>query len=328
MPVAGLAATSGGPSAGQPSTDATSAPPSEARPKKPKKPKKPAKKAKKPKSAPAAQPLVGIGEQKASMFADPRFQALGTKIVRANVRWDVMTNPRLLGELDAWMAGARAAGIRPLLTFDRGWQQSTYNPTPAQLVQAMNDIRKRYPEAREFSTWNEANINKRPEVVARWWRALTKACPTCTVLGVDLLDWPGVNGWAKRFIKAAGKTPAIWGLHNYVGMNRLSTRSTLSLMKAVPGKFWLTETGGIVSRNNGSKIVLPTGVPHAAEVTKFILGPMLAAGGPRIERVYLYNWTPGPVVTTWDSGFIGPDGNARPALTALATYLGKTLPAE
>ncbi len=50
---------------------------------------------------------VGIGEQKASMFADPRFQALDVKIVRANVRWDVMSNPRLLGELDAWMAAAR-----------------------------------------------------------------------------------------------------------------------------------------------------------------------------------------------------------------------------
>jgi len=279
-------------------------------------------------STAAARATVGIGEQKASMFADPRFQALDIKIVRANVRWDVMSNPRLLGELDAWMAGAKAAGIRPLLTFDRGWKQSTYNPTPKQLVKAMTDIRKRYPEAREFSTWNEANINKRPEIVARWWRALSKSCPQCTVLGVDLLDWPGINAWAKRFIKAAGRPPRVWGLHNYVGMNRMSTRSTLALMKAVPGRIWLTETGGIISRNNGSKITLPTGVPHAAEVTKFILGPMLKAGGRRIERVYLYNWATGPVVTSWDSAFIGPDDKARPALDALAAYQGKTLPPE
>ena len=83
-------------------------------------------------------------------------------------------------------------------------------------------------------------------MVARWWKALRKSCPSCTVLGVDLLDWPGVNAWAKRFVKAAGRAPKVWGLHNYVGMNQLSTRSTLKLMKAVPGKFWLTETGGLV----------------------------------------------------------------------------------
>ncbi len=219
----------------------------------------------------------------------------------------------------------RAAGIRPLLTFDRGWKDSRYNPTPKQLVKSMTDIRKRYPEAREFSTWNEASLNKRPEMVARWWKALRKSCPKCTILGVDLLDVGDVSGWARRFVKAAGRAPKVWGLHNYVGMNRLSTRSTLKLMKAVPGKFWLTETGGIVRRNNGSKIVLPTGVPHAAEVTKFILGPMLKAGGSRIERVYLYNWTPGP---TWDSAFVGPNNETRPSLTALAAYLGKSLPAE
>lgn len=291
-------------------------------PKRPKKPKKP--------SASDARAIVGIADQKTSMYADPRFQALGITTVRAAVRWDVFTNPRLLAELDQWMAAARASGARPLLTFDRGSRRPNYSPTPAELVRTMKQIRQRYPEAREFSTWNEANFNnsKRPELVARWWLALSKSCPTCTVLAVDLLDVPGANAWARKFVKAAGRAPAVWGLHNYVGMNRKSQRSTLGLLKAVPGRFWLTETGGIVRRNNGSKIKFPTGIPHAASVTKFVLGPMLKAAGSRIERVYLFNWDTGPVVTTWDSGFIGPDNKARPSLNVLAAYLGKTLPAQ
>ena len=46
------------------------------------------------------------------------------------------------------------------------------------MATSLKDVRKRYPFVKEFATWNEANINKRPETVARWWLAMRKACPT------------------------------------------------------------------------------------------------------------------------------------------------------
>jgi hypothetical protein len=219
------------------------------------------------------------------------------------------------------MAGAKATGARPLVTFDRAPGRTSYNPRPAELVAAMNGLRTRYGVT-EFSAWNEANINKRPEIVAKWYRALVTACPSCTILGADLLDRDNIATWAKRFVKAAKKSPKVWGLHNYIDANRKTTRTTKLLLKTVKGRIWFTETGGIVSRNNASTVQFPTSAPHAADVTKFIFDKLVKLS-PRIQRVYLYHWDTGVGGgETWDSGFVGPDGAERPALEVLKGVLG------
>jgi hypothetical protein len=264
---------------------------------------------------------VGIADQKPQMFSDARFQALGIKYARVNVRWDVLKDPAATAALDTWMNGAKATGARPLVTFDRSPLRRSYDPKPAELVGALKGLRMRYGVT-EFSTWNEANINKRPEIVAKWYRALVKACPSCTILGTDLVDHGNMAGWAKRFVKAVGRKPAVkvWGLHNYVDANRRSTKTTKALLKAVKGRIWFTETGGIVARNNASTVAFPTSAPHAAEVTKFIFDK-LARLSPRIERVYLYHWDTGGGADSWDSAFVGPDDATRPALEVLKGVL-------
>lgn len=279
--------------------------------------------------APAAKPVIGIADQKPSMFSDARYQALGIRIVRINVPWDVLSDPEGLVKLDIWMAGARSTGARPLVTFDRSPRRPAYNPTNLQMANALLGLRRRYPGLREFSTWNEGNINKRPEIVARWYRSLRGACPSCMILAADLLDRKNVVSWARRFTKAAKRTPGHWGLHNYVGINNKSMRSTRAILNAIPGRFWLTETGGVVSRNNRSQVYFPASAPHAAAVTAFLLGPLARTFSTRIDRIYLYHWDIGPSLgpVTWDSAFIGPDNRARPALTVLAGSLGRTLPA-
>ena len=260
---------------------------------------------------------IGIADNKPDMFGDPRFQALRLGYARLDLRWDVFSDAGASAQLDAWMAGAKATGARPLITFDRSPQRVSYNPTPQQLVGAMKAIRTRYPFVKDFSSWNEANMNKKPELVAKWYLALSKACPTCNVLATDLLDKPNMIPWAQRFVKAAKRTPKIWGLHNYVDANTLSTKTTKLLIKSVGGNVWLTETGGIVRRSNKSAVVFPTGTAHAAKVTKFIFDKLVKVS-PRIQRVYLYHWDTGIAGgPTWDSGFVGPDGQARPALVAL-----------
>jgi hypothetical protein len=289
------------------------------------------KKKKKPAPAKVAKgfrPAIGIADQKPGMFADARFRALGIRAVRINVPWDVLKDPEGTARLDAWMAGARSAGARPFVTFDRSVRRPSYNPSAAEMAFALLSLRRRYPGLREFSTWNEANINKRPEIVARWYRALRRACPKCTILATDLLDRGNAISWARRFTRAAGRVPGHWGIHNYVGVNNRSLVSTRAIIHAIPGRFWLTETGGVVSRNNRSPVYFPSSVPHAAAVTAFLLGPVVKAFGARIERIYFYHWDIGPgAPDTWDSAFIGPDGRSRPALGVLARSLGRTLPA-
>lgn len=271
---------------------------------------------------------IGIADQKPLMFADPRFRAFGFRAVRISVRWDVLADRAATAQLDAWMAGARAGRARPLLAFDRSPYRPGYNPSPAELASVLKRLRRRYPGLREFSTWNEANLAKSPRLVARWWLALRRACPSCTILAADLIDHHDPAGWVRRFIRAAGRRPAIWGLHNYTGMNRLSNASTRSFLARVPGRVWLTETGGLVMRNNGSAVRLPASAGHAAKVTSYILGRALRAQGPRVRRVYLFHWDTGPIAPrTWDSGFIGPDGVPRPALAVLARALHVVLPA-
>jgi hypothetical protein len=260
---------------------------------------------------------IGIADNKPDMFGDARFQALRLGYARVDVRWDVFADPAAAAQLDRWMAGARATGARPLVTFDRSPRRPSYNPSPGQLAAALKQLRRRYPFVKDVSTWNEANTNKKPQLVARWWLALRKACPTCTVLATDLLDKRNMASWAQRFVAAAGRTPKVWGLHNYVDANTLSTKSTRQLLRAVGGSVWFTETGGIVRRANGSTTRFATGTARAAKVTRFIFQKLVRVS-PRVQRVYLYHWDTGVGGgPTWDSGFVGPDGQARPALQVL-----------
>jgi len=260
---------------------------------------------------------IGIADNKADMFGDARYQALHLGYARIDLRWDVLTDATATAQLDSWMAGAQATGASPLVTFDRSPRRPSYNPTPQQLVGALKALRARYPFVKDFSTWNEANTNKKPQIVARWWLVLRKACPTCNVLATDLLDKKNMVSWAQRFVKAAGRTPKTWGLHNYVDANTLSTKTTKRLLQSVGGNLWFTETGGIVRRANKSGLVFPTGTTRAAKVTRFIFQKLVTVS-PRIQRVYLYHWDTGIAGgPTWDSAFIGPAGETRPALGVL-----------
>lgn len=278
-------------------------------------------------SAPAAQakPAVGFADQKPSMFADPRFVGLGTRHARLNVPWDVLRDRSTLANVDAWMAGARLRGVTPLVTVDRSRRpgMQSRNPTPKVLTRQVRRWRSRWPgQLNQISSWNEGNINKRPELVAQWYLAILKACPSCTVLGADLVDRENAVSWAKRFIKAARRTPAVWGLHNYIDSNTFQTSNTRKFLKAIKGQVWLTETGGVLRRARPSVPFAGTGAVHAADATDFLLTRIVPLDPARIRRVYLYSWSTAPGETNWDSGVIGPDGKPRPALGVVRCFLG------
>jgi hypothetical protein len=275
----------------------------------------------------AAPPLVvGIADQKPAMFTDPLFTGLKVRDARISIAWDALHSRWQRRELDAWMAAAHAANVRPLVTFDHARSTSEKRrkqlPRPAQLAHELRMLRRRYPWVRQFASWNEANYCgektcHRPQLVAAYYRALKLACPGCRILAAELLDMPGMTEWVKAFIRKAKLQPAYWGLHNYLDANYLRTSGTRALLRATKGQIWFTETGGIVKRRNHSKVRFTESAKHAATATRWVFNRLVALAPRRITRVYLFHWNPSTRHDSWDSGLVDVNFRPRPAYRVL-----------
>jgi hypothetical protein len=269
---------------------------------------------------------VGIADQKADMFSDPRFGMLGITRARLAIGWDALTKPGDVAELDAWLQGAQAAGVEPLISFMHSRSQRRSLPTPERLKYEFRRFRQLWPWVTTFATWNEANhcgepLCHRPQLAAAYYRALRRECPSCTILAPEVLDMPNMRTWVRAFNRKLGYSPKIWGMHNYVEANRFKMQRLRELLRAAPrSQIWLTETGGLVRRDNGSQTEIPEGPRHAGEVTRFIFDRILPRN-PRITRVYVYHWNAGSPEATWDSALITAGGRERSALFVLARVL-------
>ncbi|MCW3017279.1 MAG: hypothetical protein JWO02_4371 [Solirubrobacterales bacterium] len=277
-------------------------------------------------SAAQAKPVLGIADQKPATFLDARLEALNLKYARVYVPWDVLQDKGTLPVIDEWFAGAKLDGLAPLVTISRSRIPSRlgYKPSPAQLAGEFKRWRQRWPgQVDTISTWNEANLGNKPEMVASWWLALRKACPSCTVLGADLLDEPKVLAWAAKFVKAAKRAPAIWGLHAYNDANTFKTTITQALLNGVKGDFWITETGGVANRVRPIYKFAGCGVAHQTKATTFLLSN-IAMLSPRIKRIYIFTWGLGDNRASFDSALIDAEGRERPSLNVVRGYLGQT----
>jgi hypothetical protein len=277
-------------------------------------------------AVPSADALtIGIADQKPDMFTDLRFLASDLHYARRAVPWDALTSPTQTAEIDTWLAAAHAAHVNPLLSFTHSSSQRRRLPTPERLLYEFRRFRARYPWVTDYASWNEANhcgepTCHRPQLVAAYWRKLTRECPACRILAAEVLDMPNMTSWVKTFRRAAKVEPRYWGIHNYIDANRLRTTGTRRLLKAVRGQLWFTETGGIVSRVNRRKVTFPESAEHAATATRFLFDDLIPLSR-RITRVYLYHWNSNPGPKTWDSGLIGPSGKPRPAYRVLQRVL-------
>jgi polysaccharide biosynthesis protein PslG len=279
-------------------------------------------------AAPAAAkaPAVGIGDQHPEMFADPAFTTLGVKHTRYLIAWDWYRDAHDVWATDVWMNAARKAGVRPLVAFTRNWRPSGQFKLPALKLyrKSFRTFRARYPWVRDFSAWNEANHTaqptaKKPKAAARYYNAMRKDCRRCTIVAADILDTPDMVQWVKKF-KRYAPTARLWGLHNYKDANdRKGT--TRTLLRAVRGKIWLTETGGILrlkphpgSHGDGRKHTKAHQAGAVARVFK------IARASRRIQRVYFYEWRKQPK-NRWDSAFLDANGRPRPAYFTLRRHL-------
>lgn len=278
---------------------------------------------------------VGIADEKADMFSDPRFSALGIKTARRAVAWDVFKHEFALEEVDDWLQRARAAGVTPLITFGRSRinSQLHYIPTRAEMLSTFKQFRARWPWVTQFVATNESNYSdpgvKRPELAARYYVDMRKACRTCKIAAATLLEVPGweknMARWVRRFVKAAKHRPKYWAIHNYVSVNRLSLAGTKRILKITKkGEIWVTETGGLVARRSdfAGKIAMKEGLTHAARVTSFIFDKMIRLS-PRIKRIYLYHWNSATPLDSWDSALISHDGKPRRSYDVVRAKLKK-----
>lgn len=256
---------------------------------------------------------VGISEQQEAFFHSSLFQRTAIEQVRRIAPWDSVYNHAQRSEVDRWMFAARASGKEVMVSFSYSRMSSKKPPSPARYNQGVSRFLKRYPWIQNYSAWNEPNLGRtrhKPRLVARYYQVLKRRCPTCKIIGAEVVDSKNMARWLRKFKRALRRPPRLWGLHNYNDANRFTTYRTRKMLSLTEGKVWFSETGGIVRKKHRQSF--PTGEKHQAKATRFVLDT-LAPLSNRIERVYLYHWTQEGRPEAWDSGLVRADGTPRAA---------------
>jgi hypothetical protein len=276
---------------------------------------------------------VGIGEQDASMFTDPLFTKLKIKRARYFPSWNVALKKKEAEWLDIWLDHAQAAGVEPLISFSaalgsRCPARPCKLPSVRGFTKAFKAFRKRWPQVKVVSPWNEANHRsqptfRNPKRAAQFYNVVRSNCRGCTIVAADVIDEVNMESWLGTF-KRHAKSPRIWGLHNYRDTNLRKgqrTGGTARLLKTVRGKVWLTETGGIV------KFVLPSGSTlfkaSESRANKAIrrMFSLAKRYRSRIKRLYIYNWKQPVSSNRFDAGLVRRTGKARPAYSTVRRTL-------
>jgi hypothetical protein len=274
---------------------------------------------------------IGIGDQQATMFTNPLFQALDVPIVRYIAPYDAMRHGVDARNADAFIKAAQLTGKRVLVAFYHSRYTPQRLPSAGAYTSAVRSFIRAFPYVREYQPWNEANRGTVPgafaspsaRTAATYYMQLRKVCAGCTVTGLDLLD--GINmapslAYLRQFQRYAKPAPTIWGLHNYSDTNRNSTTRTRAFLRAVRGQVWLTETGGIVkfgaSFPGGSK-----GQARAARALRLMF--RIANMSSRIRRLYIFQWTGAPSSARFDAGLTDTDGTARPGYRVVRDRIGR-----
>jgi hypothetical protein len=274
-------------------------------------------------------PVIGFGEQRASVFHNPHWQKLGLPDVRLVVGWDALRYKWQRREIDHWMQAAEQANARPLVAFSRSrahWRRRML-PHPNEYRRWFLRFRERYPWVRNYLAWNEANhcsqpTCHRPDMAARYFDAMKGACPNCNVVAADVLDTSDMRGWLKAFKRHARHTPRIWGLHNYLDANYFRTTGTRTLLRTVKGQVWFTETGGLVNRKGVSPHRFNDSRAHAARAMRFRFDRLVHLS-PRLKRVYVDPFVNKGRDANWDSGVLDPHGRPRPSFNVLTRFLAR-----
>ena len=285
----------------------------------------------------AASFRLGISEQNPAMFGTPAWQELRLERVRYLVPWDWRRAER--ANVAAFMAAARARGQDVLVTFTarrgcydgRRYSRATVCRAPTvrayrAAVRAFDDA---YPYVRTYSAWNEVNhvsqpTFRRPRLAARYYAVLRREARRrrFRVLAADVLDTSNLLPYLRAFRRHAPGAPRLWGLHNYQDVNRRTSADTRRMLETVPGRVWLTETGGIVKFGDSRQFRYSEA--RAARRTRWLFrladryDERRRGRRSRISAVYLHRWFGEPPGAHFDAGLVNPDGTPRRAYSVVA----------
>ena len=279
---------------------------------------------------------VGVGEQKPEMFSSPAWQSLGLKRVRYLVPWDWQP-----ADVAPFMTAARARGQDVLVTFTArrgcydGRRYSRAAACRAPSARAYRASVRRfddaYPWVRTYSAWNEVNHVSQPtfaspRLAVRYYAVLRRESRRrhFRVMAADVLDTANLRRYLRAFLRRAPGRPRLWGLHNYQDVNRRTSADTRAMLRIVPGRVWMTETGGIVKF--GETRQFRYSESRAARRTRW----MFRLAGrydarrrglrSRVTRLYVYRWYGEPPGAHFDAGLVDPDGTPRRAYSVFAKH--------
>jgi hypothetical protein len=277
----------------------------------------------------SAKLTVGIGEQNAVMFTDPRWQALDAPDVRYVMPWDaIQRNGMDLAVLDNYMYWARQTKARVLLSFGHSNRRGRElrMPSRLQFIREFRKFRRRYPEVKTFQVWNEGNHGtqptfKKPGAAALLYNSMRRTCPECTITAPSVLDAPNMTPWIKAFKRKTRFPVRIWAIHNHIDANRHRTSGTRELLRITRGKLWFTETGGIVNRWVDGRKITRYNQKNAVRAIRNVF-KLARLNRKRITRIYMYSWSaPSERRPRWDSALVGPKGQTRPSLRTFQAQL-------
>jgi hypothetical protein len=231
---------------------------------------------------------VGVADQSPAMFAAPEFRALKIKRTRYFVPADVMQDGAERARARAFVTAARAAGVSTLLHISTSDLRSKRGPIIS-TTKYRRDVGRivayfRKLGVKDFGAWNEVNhktqetwnrVGNAVSYFKSMWQAVHGRCPTCAIVGLDVLDQAGVEKYIASFYK---RLDSRWrtrlkvvGIHNYSDVNRNRSTGTAKIIKTVRTynkrtKFWFTETGALASFGVVSVLRVAPGLAHPQHV--------------------------------------------------------------
>jgi hypothetical protein len=275
----------------------------------------------------SAKLTVGIGEQNFNFFWDSRWRELNAPDVRYVIPWDALQRKADRAPLESYMWWARQTNARVLMSFGHSNRRSRQlkAPTRTQFIREFRKLRRLYPEVKTFQTWNEGNhgtqpVWNNPGLAARYFNAMRRTCPECTITAPSVLDAPNMTNWITRFKRKTRYPVRVWAIHNHIDANRHRTTGTRELLRITRGQVWFSETGGIVNRWVDGRHITRYNQRNAVRAIRNIFN--LAKLSKRITRIYLYHWmAPDERRPRWDSGLVDRRGKTRPSLRTFQAQL-------
>jgi hypothetical protein len=279
---------------------------------------------------------VAVADQSAAMFSQPAFRALNTKRTRYFVPADVMQDTAERTKARAFVVAARSAGISVLLHISTSDLRDKRGPIVSTTAYRRNVSRIvsyfRPLGVRDFGAWNEVNhktqetwnrVGNAVSYFKSMWTTVHGRCPTCGIVGLDVLDQAGVDTYMASFYKRLSATwrkrLKVVGIHNYSDVNRSRTTGTAKIIRTArkynrATKFWFTETGALAAFRGSFPYNLARQASRIRNM--FTYATRYRASG--VERVYSYNYfgaEPNGACGSsckFDAGLVNPDGTLRP----------------